>query len=76
MEMKSSLEMTIFPRPVLPKLFEENDLMTLLEANEADSEITDWDGDLHGLREFQPGDRVKLIHWPTSVRSRGPSSRQ
>jgi len=69
-ELESHLEMTVFPRPVPPKVFEDPNLMTLLEANEAESTLTDWDGDFHGLREFQSGDRVKLIHWPTSARSR------
>lgn len=69
-EAESRLEMTIFPRSVPPKVFEDPNLMTLLEANEAESTLTDWDGDFHGLREFQSGDRVKLIHWPTSARSR------
>ncbi len=68
--LESELEMTIFPRPVAPKLFEDPNLIALLESNEAESTMTDWDGDFHALREFQTGDRVKLIHWPTSARSR------
>lgn len=67
--LESDLEMTIFPRPVPPKLFEDPNLLALLESNESESTVTDWDGDLHELREFQAGDRVKLIHWPTSARS-------
>lgn len=67
--LESDLDMTIFPRPVAPKLFEDASLIALLESNEAESTVTDWDGDFHGLREFQTGDRVKLIHWPTSARS-------
>lgn len=67
--MESEVEMTIFPRPVAPKLFEDPNLIALLESNEAESTMTDWDGDFHALREFQTGDRVKLIHWPTSARS-------
>jgi uncharacterized protein (DUF58 family) len=69
-ELESQLEMTIFPRPVPPKMFEDPDILTLLEEDETESELTDWEGDFHGLREFQPGDRIKSIHWPTSARSR------
>lgn len=65
----SDLKMTIFPRPVAPKLFEDPNLIALLESNEVHSTATDWDGDFHALREFQTGDRVRLIHWPTSARS-------
>lgn len=70
MDLKSKMEMMVFPRPVLPKMFEDPDVLTLLEMDEAESALTDWDGDFHGLREFQPGDRMKSIHWPTSARSR------
>lgn len=76
MEAESRLEMTIFPRPVPPKVFDDPNLMTLLEATESESNLTDWDGDFHGLRDFQSGDRVKLIHWPTSARSRDLVVRQ
>ena len=69
-ELKSELEMMVFPRPVPPKMFEDPDILTLLETDEEESAVADWDGDFHGLREFQPGDRLKLIHWPTSARSR------
>jgi len=69
-DLKSNLEMTVFPRPIPPKIFENPDLLTLFEADEAESALTHWDGDFHGLREFQPGDRMNLIHWPTSARSR------
>ncbi len=69
-ELKSNLEMTVFPRPVPPKMFEDPDFLTQLEMDESESALTNWDGDFHGLREFQPGDRMKLIHWPTSTRSR------
>ncbi len=69
-ELESILEMAVFPRPVTPKMFEDPDLLTLLEDDDTESALTDWDGDFHGLREFQPGDHMKLIHWPASARSR------
>ena len=69
-ELTSSLQMTIFPRPIPPKMFEDPDVLTLLDADDAESAMTDWDGDFHGLREFQPGDPMKSIHWPASTRSR------
>lgn len=68
-DQKSNLEMTIFPRPIPPKMFEDPHFLTRLETDEAESSFIDWEGDFHGLREFQPGDRTKLIHWPTSARS-------
>ncbi len=69
-ELESNLEMTVFPRPVPPRMFEDPELQTLLDSDGTESVLTHWDGDFHGLREFQPGDRLKLIHWPTSTRSR------
>ncbi len=69
-EQDDKLEMTVFPRPITPKMFEDQDFLTNLELDDAESSLTDWDGDFHGLREFQPGDRTKLIHWPASARSR------
>ena len=69
-DLENPLAMTVFPRPVTPKMFEDPDILTLLEEDEAESVLAHWDGDFHGLREFQPGDRMKLIHWPTSARSR------
>ncbi len=69
-EEESKLEMMIYPRPMPPKMFEDPDVLTLLETDEMESALMDWDGDFHGLREFQPGDRMKLIQWPTTARSR------
>lgn len=69
-ELTGMLEMVIFPRPISPKMFEDPNVLTLLDADDADSALTNWDGDFHGLREFQPGDRMNLVHWPASARNR------
>lgn len=74
--MESDLELMVFPRPAPHKLLEDAEILTWLEQDATDSRLTDLDGDFHGLREFQPRDRMKLIHWPTSARSRNLVVRQ
>ena len=67
--LRDSLSMTIFPRPVTPRALEDAQDAALLDAEEEESSRRDWAGDFHGIRAFQPGDRLKLIHWPATARA-------
>ncbi len=66
---RDSLPMTIYPRPVPPRTLLDAQDAALLDAEEAESSRRDWTGDFHGIRAFQPGDRLKLIHWPATARA-------
>lgn len=68
-ELRDSLEMTIYPRPVPPRALEDAQDAAILDAEEDESIRRDWSGDFHGIRAFQPGDRLKLIHWPATARA-------
>lgn len=68
-EIRDRFSMTIFPRPVTPRELEEAQDAALLDVDEAESVRRDWTGDFHGVRPFQPGDRLKLIHWPGTARA-------
>lgn len=69
LDLRDTLEMIIFPRAIPPRELEDPQDMAQLEADESESAKHDWLGDFHGIREFQPGDRLKLIHWPSTARS-------
>lgn len=64
--------MIVMPRPALPR-----DVEVWLEAEVGDEgdEPMRWrrpdGGELHGLREYRPGDPLKHIHWPSSTRGLG-----
>ena len=68
-ELRDTMDMVIYPRPVPPRSLEDAQDAALLDAEEAESTRRDWSGDLHGIRPFQPGDRLKLIHWPATARA-------
>lgn len=68
-ELRERMDMTIYPRPIPPRLLEEAQDAALLDAEEDESNRRDWSGDFHGIRAFQPGDRLKLIHWPATARA-------
>jgi uncharacterized protein (DUF58 family) len=68
-EFKDTLEMIIMPRPITPKILDDPEFASLLEADDSESIQLDHAGDFHGLRHFQPGDRVKQIDWPATARS-------
>lgn len=68
-ELRDRMEMTIYPRPVTPRSLEDAQDAALLDAEEEESTRRDWSGDFHGIRAFQPGDRLKLIHWPATARA-------
>ncbi len=69
MELRHTVDMTIYPRPVPPRALEQAQDAALLDAEEEESPRRDWSGDFHGIRPFQPGDRLKLIHWPATARA-------
>ncbi|MES2706591.1 MAG: DUF58 domain-containing protein [Verrucomicrobiota bacterium] len=69
LELRDRIEMTVWPRPVPPRQLEEAQDAALLDVDEAESARRDWTGDFHGIRAFQPGDRLKLIHWAATARA-------
>ena len=68
-ELRDTLDMMVYPRPVPPRSLEDAQDSALLDAEEEESNRRDWSGDFHGIRAFQPGDRLKLIHWPATARA-------
>jgi uncharacterized protein (DUF58 family) len=68
-ELRDSVEVTVYPRPVTPRTLEEATDSAMIDAEESESTHRDWMGDFHGVRGFQPGDRLKLLHWPSIARS-------
>ncbi len=75
-EVRDILEVTVFPRPVTPRVLEEAVDASIIDVEEAESTHRHWSGDFHGLRAFQPGDRMKSVHWPSSARTGGMMVRQ
>lgn len=69
MELRDRVDMTVYPRPVPPRQLEDAQDAALLDVDEAESARRDWTGDFHGIRAFQPGDRLKLIHWAATARA-------
>jgi len=57
------------PKPFLPQRLRSHLQRLALEAIENSSEPPDPVADFRLLREFRPGDSVKRIHWPASLRS-------
>ncbi len=68
-ELRDSVDMTIYPRPMTPRSLDDAQDAALLDAEEEESTRRDWSGDFHGISPFQPGDRLKLIHWPATARA-------
>ncbi len=68
-EIRDHIEFTVFPRPVLPRALEDSANAGFSDADIIESNRPDSSGDLHGIRRFQPGDRLKMIHWPASART-------
>src|SRR5690606_22816336 len=48
-ELRDSLTMTIYPRPVPPRALPDAQDAALLDAEEAESVRRDWSGDFHGI---------------------------
>jgi len=70
-EVRDVIEVVVYPRPVTPRTLEEATDSAMIDTDEAESTHRDWMGDFHGVRAFQPGDRLKLIHWASTARSGG-----
>ena len=68
-EFREVIEMVVIPRPIAPRILDDPEFVSLLEADDSESIQVDYSGDFHGLRQFQPGDRVKHIDWPATARS-------
>lgn len=66
---RDSLPMAVYPRPATPRALEDAQDAAPHDAEEEESARRDWAGDFHGIRAFQPGDRLKLIHWPATARA-------
>jgi uncharacterized protein (DUF58 family) len=64
-----AMPLTVFPRPVVP--IELDDPRSVLDEEDGGlwQPKPDWGGDYLGIRDFQPGDPVKHVHWPASARS-------
>jgi uncharacterized protein (DUF58 family) len=70
-ELRDTIDVVVYPRPVTPRTLEEATDAAMIDTDEAESSHRDWMGDFHGVRPFQPGDRLKLIHWASTARSGG-----
>jgi uncharacterized protein (DUF58 family) len=70
-ELRDTIDVIVYPRPVTPRTLEEATDAAMIDTDEAESSHRDWMGDFHGVRAFQPGDRLKLIHWASTARSNG-----
>jgi uncharacterized protein (DUF58 family) len=75
-EVRDALEVMVYPRPVTPRVLEDAVDSAMIDVDEAESAHRDWSGDFHGVRSFQPGDRLKSGHWPSTARSGAMMVRQ
>lgn len=68
--------MLVMPRPLIPKALQDPCLAN--DSDELEAEPLKWSGpgELHGLRSYQPGDALRLIHWPASARGLGLMTRE
>ena len=68
--------MLVMPRPLIPKAMQDPCLAN--DTEELEAEPVKWagPGELHGLRGYQPGDPLRLIHWPASARGLGLMTRE
>ncbi|MFT4640738.1 MAG: hypothetical protein ACI8T1_004070 [Verrucomicrobiales bacterium] len=73
---KLQTEITIYPRAVTPRSLEHHYESDYMEGTTEGLLTRDMSGDLHGIREFQPGDPVKSIHWPATARAGRPMIRE
>jgi uncharacterized protein (DUF58 family) len=68
-ELREIVDVLVYPRPILPRILEDPEFLNMLESDEAESLQFDVSGDFHGIREYQPGDRMKHIDWATTARA-------
>lgn len=64
-----SVPITVFPRAVTPVDLDDPRAVLDDEDGALWQPKPDWGGDFLGIRDFQPGDPLKHIHWPASARS-------
>ncbi|MFM7181699.1 MAG: DUF58 domain-containing protein [Verrucomicrobiales bacterium] len=71
-----SERMLVMPRPLIPKALQDPCLANDTEEMEAEPVKWAGQGELHGLRAYQAGDALRLIHWPASARGLGLMTRE
>lgn len=64
-----ALSITVFPRPVWPHNLDDPRAPLLESGDECSQPDSDLEGDYLGIREFAPGDPLKLVHWRASARA-------
>ena len=60
----------VYPDPETPRALKMLTEAEFMEGEMGYRPARDWTGELRGMRDFQPGDALKAIHWPASARSR------
>lgn len=60
----------VYPDPETPRALKTMSEAEFMEGEMGYRPARDWTGELRGMRDFQPGDAMKAIHWPASARSR------
>ncbi len=65
-----AMPVTVFPRPVIPvELTDPGAVLDDADDGGQWQPTPDWGGDYLGIRDFQPGDPMKHIHWQASARA-------
>lgn len=64
-----SLPLIVFPRPIWPEGLDDPRAPLTESGDECSQPDSDLDGDYLGIREFAPGDPLKLVHWRASARA-------
>ena len=66
---RAEVPVVVYPRPVVPAAIEDAIVADELESGEALwLPQPDWSGDYLGIRDFQPGDPMKAVHWRATAR--------
>ena len=68
--LRPKLGILVFPRPELPRRLRQQIETQFFEGENVARHERDSSGEFHGIREFQPGDRRRSIHWPATARGR------
>jgi uncharacterized protein (DUF58 family) len=61
----------VMPRPLVPRTLDDALAALDDEESEGNPQRRPQHGELHGLREYRPGDPIRFIHWPASSRGFG-----